>query len=142
MSSGPSVGDIIAISGLAFKVHAAYKSNGGDYSHISEEVEELQILIAKAAQHFKNTTISSDDHCYGRRIFKGCLGILEELNSLIEKFRSLASKNRKIIFTTVKLGKEDILSLREKLISNTILLKGFVRRFVFPGILLYKPYGY
>ena len=138
MSSGPSVGDIIAISGLAFKVRAAYKADGGDYSHISEEVEALQILIPKAAQHFKSTTISSGDHCYGQKVFKGCLSILADLNSLIQRFRSLASKNRRIIFTRVKLGKEDIVSLRERLISNTILLKGFVRRFVFPGILLHQ----
>ena len=136
MNSGCSVGDIIAISGLAIRVHTAYKVAGDDYRQIVEEVAKLQTLIGQVAQHFKSTTISSDSHRYGQNVLKGCQSVLQDLNLLMEKYKRLASTNRRPVFklTGIKLGTEDIVSLRERLISNTILLKGFVRRFVVPGI--------
>lgn len=50
------------------------------------------------------------------------------LNSLIEKYKSLASINERL--ARAKLGKENIVALRERLISTTVLLNGFVPRLV------------
>ena len=139
MGFGWSVSDIIAISGLAIRVYLAYKDAPDGYSHISDEVGALQILINKVAQLSKRTAISSDDHDYGQRVLSCCKSILEGLDSLIEKYRSLVSTNRRLPFISVKLGpgKENIEALRIRLTSNAVLLKGFVRRFVFPCILLF-----
>ena len=121
--------DIITVSGLAAKVYAAYNDTT-DYRHISEEVAAFQVLIDKVAQHFKSTTISSDDHYYGQKIFKGCQGVLVDLDGLFEKYRRLSSINKRIALNLIKLGKEDIRTLHEQLISNTVLLNGYVRRCV------------
>ena len=97
----------IAISALAIKVHAAYKDALNDYGHISDELMELRTLINRVAQHFKSTTISGHDFHSAQKIL-GCLGVLEDINTLFENFNRLASTNKRFIFTRVKLGKEDI----------------------------------
>ena len=118
------MGDIIAIFQLAVRGYSAYKDAPDDYRHISEEVAAFDILIVKAAQHFKSTTISSSDRYDGQNVLKGCQSVLEDLNSLIGKYRSITS-NRRLVFMRAKLGLEDIPTLRARLISNTFLLIGF-----------------
>lgn len=137
-----ALGDIVTITGLAIKVHSAYKDAPDGYRHISEEVATLRSLIDKVARHFKSTNINSDDLYYGQKILKGCQGVLEDLSRLIEKHRKLASISKKLVITRVRLGQEDIATLQAKLISNTILLHGFVRRSVIPAILLHYYYDY
>lgn len=124
------VSDFAAISGLAANVHAACKDAGDEYRYISEEVGALSLLIDKAAHHFKSSAASSHDVL---KILKRCQSVLEDLNSLFEKNRSLDSTNERLVLTTFKVGKEGIVALRERLISNTGLLNVFVRRFVVPS---------
>ena len=124
------IGDIIVISGLAIKVQTAYKVAPDNYRHISDEVGALRILVNKVAQYFKSTTISSDC-CYdGQKVLKGCLRVLEDLNSLFEKYKSRVSTNTRIALEGVKCGEENILSLQERLIFHIGLLRGFVQRLV------------
>ena len=122
------VHEIITISGLAAKVYASY-NDARDYRHISEEVAALRVLIDKTAQHLKSTT-SINDHHYGQRVLKGCQGVLVDLDCLFEKYRRLASINKRITLSIIKLGKENIGTLYLQLLSNTSLLRGFVRRCV------------
>ena len=134
MSFECTVGNFITISGLAIKVHADY-STLDDYRQISEEALALHILIDKAAKHLKSTAISSDSQYYGQKVLKNCQDVLEALNSLFQKYTSLAAINERV--ARVKLGR-DIVALQERLISDTVLLNGFVRRFVVPDILVHQ----
>ena len=129
---GWGVGDITTISTLAVKVYIAYKDAPADYKYISEEVRSLQIMVGRAEQHFKSTTVSDNDRKEGQEILKGCQSVLEDLNSLIEKYNGLASANKVQVFKKVKLGAEDIATLRARLISNTGLLNGFIQKFDIP----------
>ena len=124
------VQDIIAVSGLAIRAQIAYKNAQRGYRHISTDIAALHILIDKVAQHFRNTTIGSEDRQYGRKLLKSCQTVLEDLNSFIGKYKRLAAINRRLLFGTVKLGNKDITALRSQLISETVLLNGFVRRWV------------
>ena len=133
---GWSIGDIAAISKLATKVYAAYKDAPDDYRHISEEVMSLQIITNMAVQHFESTTLSDNDRQLGQKVSKGCQSVLEDLNSLIEKYNSLASANTTQVFNQVKLGAENISTLRVRLISNTGLLNDFFQRFDIPIIII------
>ena len=123
--------DLITISGLAAKVYAAYNDTP-DYRHISEEVVALRVLIDKFAQQFKSTTISTSDDRDGHKVLKGCRDVLEHLDCLFEKYRRLASVNKRIVLGCVKLGKDDTTTLHVQLISAAGLLNGFVRRCVCP----------
>lgn len=122
-----SVGNFIALSGLAIRVYSAYRDAPDDYRNISEGVAALQILIDKVAQLFKSTPINTGDLYSGQKVLKSCQDVLVHLSSLIQKYESLLCINERV--ARAKLGK-DIVALRERLISNIILLHGFVRRFV------------
>ena len=125
---GWSVGDIIAISRLAVIVYTAYKDAPEDYRQISDEVESLKILIDKAAPYFGSTTLNTNSRQEGQKALKGCKSVLEDLNSLIEKYNSSGSSRTSQVLKRIKLGTEDIGSLRVRLISNTALLNGFIQR--------------
>ena len=139
MSFGYGVGDFMAISGLALKVCTAYKDAPGDYRNISDEVESLHIIINKAAHHFESTTLSDNSRQEGHTVLRGCHNVLQELDALIEKYDSLASKStststtqalqRLKLSARLVIGTEDIATLRARLTSNTILLNGFIQRF-------------
>lgn len=129
MSFGCGAGDIFTIVQLATRVYRAYKDAPSDYKRIANDVKPLHNLINKAAQHLKSTTLSDDDKQEGQDVLKGCQGVLEDLNALMEKYKSLASTNKRLDFKRVKLGTEDIATLRVALISNVTLLSSFIRRF-------------
>ena len=131
MSLGFGVGDILTISNLAITVYTAYKDAPKDYKHIAEEVQSLHIIINKAAQHFKSTSLSDDDQQQGQEVLKGCQGVLEDLSSVMKKHSSLASSSTGQIFNRAKFGTEDIATLRVRLISNTCLLSNFIQRLLF-----------
>ena len=136
MSLGYSVGDFIAISQLAIKVYTAYKDAPDIYGNISDEVAGLQVLVDRVERHFQSTTISSNDRRNGQKVLKGCQSVLEDLNSLVEKYKRLASTNKRLVFKRVKLGMEDIATLRARLTSNATLLSSFIQRFDISTILI------
>lgn len=142
MSSQWGVGNFIAVSGLAVRATTAYQDAPDGYGYISEEVTTLQILIDNVAQHFKSTPFNSDDRLDGQKVLRSCQRVLEDLNSLMDKYKRLASINERLALIGVKVGGENIITLRERLRSNTDSLHGFVRRFVDLGILLHQFYIY
>ena len=133
------MGDTMAVSRLALKVYTAYKDAPGDYRNISDEVESLHIIIKKAAQHFESTTLSDNSRQEGQKVLKGCKNVLEDLDTLIEKYNNLASSSTspstRQVLQRFKLGAsqvfgtEDIATLRARLTSNITLLNGFIQRF-------------
>ena len=129
MSFGWGVSNIVAISQLAVQVYTAYKDAPDDYKHISEEVKSLEIIINKALHHFESTTLNDNDRKEGQEVLKGCHSVLRDLNSLIEKYNGLATSNKRDFFKRIKLGTEDIGTLRLRLGTNTTLLSSFIRRF-------------
>ena len=147
MSFGYGVGDVMAISRLAFKVYTACKDAPDEYGNISDEVKSLHIVIDNAAQHFESTTLSDDKRQKGQEVLRGCLNLLEDLDSLIGKYNSLApvgtstgkststSASTSQVLQRVRLGAglvlgtEDIATLRARLTSNTTLLSSFIQRF-------------
>ena len=132
MSFGFGVGDIVAISKLASKVYTAFKDAPSDYKHVAEEVKSLQIIINTAARHFESTILSDNNRQDGQEVLKGCQNVLEDLNSLIQKYTNSTNT-----FQRVMLGSEDVATLRARLTSNTTLLSSFIRRF---DSLLLLPY--
>ena len=128
------VGDILCVSGLAGKVYNAYKDAPDGYKHISNEVKSLEAMINKCARHFERITPSNSDWQEGQEVLKGCRDILEDLNHLIEKYKILALKKKGLAVTRLKLGLEDVATLRARLIFNTGLLNGYIQRSNIPPI--------
>ena len=134
MSSRWGVSDFIAISSLTVRVQTTYQDAIHDKGYISDEAAALRVLIDRAAQHFKTTPISSDDdRPYAQNLLIRCQSVLEHLDYFARKYKGLPPTTKRQVI----LSKKEIVALRESLISNTILLNGFVRRFVMPGVLLH-----
>ena len=129
MSFGYGVGDIMAISRLALKVYTAYKDAPDDYRNIADEVKSLHIIIEEATRHFdESTTLSNKKQQGGKEVLEGCRNVLKDLDALIEKYNALASSNTSKVFRRIKLGTEDIVTLRARLTSSTTLLNSFFQR--------------
>lgn len=122
------MGDILTISELAVRVYTAYKDAPENYSHISEEVEALRVLIDGAGKHLKSPAISIDEIQRGEKVLKSCQTVLTNLDDLMKEYKSVASTNKRQVFKRIKLGTEDVATLRARLISNTVLLSSFIRR--------------
>ena len=122
------MGDIMAISGLALKVYTAYKDAPDDYRNIADEVNSLHIIIEEAARHFESTTLGDKKQQRGKEVLVGCQNVLKDLDALIEKYNALVSSDRSQVFQRIKLGTEDIVTLRARLTSNTTLLNSFIQR--------------
>ena len=128
MNLGWGVDDIVTISEYAVTVYTAYKDAPDCYRHISEEVAALQVLIDEVKQHFKNSAIGSNDYQHGQTVLKSCQSVLEDLNSLIGKYKDLASTDMSLVLQRVKLGSEDVATLGARLTSNATLLSSFIQR--------------
>lgn len=124
---------MVAIPQMALRVYSAYKDAPDNYRHIGMEVESLQIIINKAERHFENASLSDKDWQQGQEVLQGCKNVLVDLNSLIKKYNSLSSASTSQVFKRVKLSVEDIATLRTRLISNTVLLHGFIQMFDIPA---------
>ena len=137
---GYGAGDIIAVSQLVAKVYAACRDAPKDYRDIRGEVKSLEIRINKAIKHIQSPTLSDDDKQEGQEVLRSCQGVLEDLNSLIEKYNSLASAKSGQIVKKVQFGTEDIATLRARLGLNIGLLNSFIQRFDIPTITIYQVY--
>lgn len=123
------VGDFIAVSALALKLIQTYKDAPGEYNHISDEVKSLHSLI-EGVQHLEMAALSCSQQQDGKEILQGCQNALEDLDEFIEKHKRL--KINKV--TRFKLGLKNMMGLRIRLISNTLLLFVFIQRFVGPNM--------
>lgn len=141
MSLGCSVGDIMAISGLAIKVYPAYNDASGAYRNSSNEVKSLHIIINKTVKHFESTTLSEGNRQEDQEVLEGCRNVPENLNALIIKYNSIASASISQIIWKIKLGTEDIATLRARLTLNITLLNSFNPRFDIPTITIGKYIG-
>lgn len=124
-----------AILRAVLKVYEVFKHAPGDYRNISEEVKLLEVIVDGAVQYFKGTILSDQKKSEGREVLQGCQNILKDLHVFIENQKALASANMRQgrqFLKRFKLGNERITTLRARLISNSILLSNFIRRFVIP----------
>ena len=129
MSFGYGVSDFVTISTLATKVIKAYKDAPKEYKGVTEDLASLQVAINSAEKCFKINPLDDGDRLDSETVLRGCQSVLEELNSLSEKYKSLDSMNRRLVFRRVKLATEDIATLRARLTSNVALLSCFIQRF-------------
>jgi len=134
MSFGYSVGDILAISKLAWDVYNVYKDAPSDFRNISDEIKSLHIIVDSdnLKAKFQDPNLSLEERERLREILQGCTNVLKDLDKLLTKYKSLGSSqgSSSRALDRVQWGKVDIGELRARLTSNTILLNTFVTRYV------------
>lgn len=122
--------DFIEISTLAARVYTCYKDALDEYIYISEDVRSLQIIIDGAKHYFEDSALSGNKRLEARKVLQGCQRVLLELDCLVMRYQNIAILKRWQFLKRVKFGSTNIMALRTRLISNTILLSNFTRRFV------------
>ena len=128
MSFGVSVGDIIGISKLAWKVFKACKESSADFKRLSGEVASLHLVLKEAeevvAENDSDPNIRPEQGTQLKEIAVGCRGTLEEVEALLKKYQRLGSKSQRT-WDRLKWGSEPVAGLRARLISNTSLLSAY-----------------
>src|ERR1700722_7813857 len=126
MSFGFSVGDFINVLALAWKVYKSCKDSCDDFKNISGEVAGLHIVLLETKDFVTEhgETLSADRAAHLSTLGKGCNGVLTDLEVLLKRYQSLGSKTQRT-WERLRWGTEDIAQLRERLISQTLLLTAF-----------------
>ncbi|KAI9774257.1 MAG: hypothetical protein M1840_004151 [Geoglossum simile] len=125
MSFGYSVGDIVLLGQLAWKAYRSCKDAPGSFKNISHEVLSLHALLKEIEENLSVETLSSARQARLEIIGDGCHSVLEELQSLVDKYESLGTQSKRT-WDRMKWGSNDIAELRSRLTSNTLLLTAFI----------------
>ena len=152
MSFGYGVGDFLAVSKLVWDVYSAYTDAPEQFRNFSQEILALHVVVSKVEDQLGISgsygaasgsgsqipaiasgswsqlptivTLSMKDKNDLKILYDGLKGIMEELDALLKKYKSL-SENHSISFDRLKWGQENLVGLRERLRSNITLLTTF-----------------
>lgn len=148
MSFGYGVGDIIAVSKLAWKVYRSCQDSGDEFKALSGEVLSMHVLLKETADETELADSSSkqtatdskhrkkkDKHKAKKSsppklktdlviILEGCNGVLADTEKLLEKYASLGSRAQRA-WDRLRFGLEDINGLRTRFISNVTVLTSY-----------------
>lgn len=126
MSFGFSIGDFIALGQLAWKVYRSCKDAPECFKNISQEVLSLHAVLREVEENISAQTLPVTRQSNLKTIGDGCRNVLEDLQSLVDKYESLGTQSKRT-WDRMKWGHEDIAELRSRLTSNTVLLTAFIR---------------
>jgi hypothetical protein len=137
MSFGYSIGDVVSLGQLAWKVYKSCKDAPESFKNVSQEALSLHALLMEVEENLSAQTLSSTRQARLKTIEDGCRNVLEELQSLVNKYESLGTQSKRT-WDRMKWHHNDIAELRSRLSSNALLLTAFIR---YGPYLLYTNYG-
>lgn len=129
VSFGYSIGDFINVGHLAWNVYKSCKDAPGSFSNIAFEVLSLHAVLREVEETLSNGGDESLSDAQSTRLSTlkdGCENVLNDLQSLIDKYESLGTKSKRT-WDRLGWGLQDIADLRSRLTSNTVLLTAFIR---------------
>lgn len=121
---GLSVGDIFLISSLAWRVYRLCRDSSNEFKALSTEVASLHIVLKETEDQIQQNNVEKGYEARLLVIADGCKDVLEDLESFLSKYESLATKTQRT-WDRLRWGSEDARKLRERLVSNTVLLTAF-----------------
>jgi hypothetical protein len=126
MSFGYSIGDIIAVSTLAYKVYKSCDGATESFRNIAGEVRSMQLVLQETQDLISENKQSLEPKRVARlvEIKDGCHEVLRDLEKLLEKYESLGSDNQRMR-DKAKWGLEEVSEMRERLSININLLTSF-----------------
>ncbi|KAI9768827.1 MAG: hypothetical protein M1840_004641 [Geoglossum simile] len=125
MSFGYGIGDIVLLGQLAWKAYKSCKDAPESFKNISYEVLSLHALLKEIEENLSAQTLSPTRQARLKTIGDGCRNVLEELQSLVDKYESLGTQSKRT-WDRMKWGSVEIAELRSRLISNALLLTAFI----------------
>ncbi|KAM0270232.1 hypothetical protein ACHAQH_009514 [Verticillium albo-atrum] len=125
MNFGVGVGDVVLISGLAWKLFKAYKDASDDFKQVSTDIMSLHAVLRETEDYLQEHTdldISRVNRL--QMLCDGCKPILDELEALVTKYDSLGTQAQRT-WDRMRFGLQDLAELRSRLISSTTMLSAF-----------------
>lgn len=126
MNAGYGIGDVIAVSRLAWSVYKSCKDAPKDFRDISGEVSRLHIVLKETEDLISdfNEDLHPDKKIQLQGLAIGCHDVLTDLEDLIAKFKRLGTRSR-TTFDRLRWSQDEVAALRVRIVSNTTLLSAF-----------------
>jgi hypothetical protein len=125
MNAGYGVGDVIAVSNLAWSVYKSCKDAPQEFKKISRDVSSLHVVLKETGEMI--TELAQNEGLDPRKVKQlrhltlGCHDVLTELRKLLSRFNRLKSSSR---FTLDRLlwSPGDVKDLRDRIVWNFTVL--------------------
>ena len=124
MNFGSSVGDVLAVGQLCWKVYKRCKDSPGSYAELAGEVGALHNVVKETEELLSQQALTSKQQNKLLICRQGCESVLKDLDGLLVKYESLGTNARRNL-DRVGFGMQDMNGIRLRLISNTSLLDAF-----------------
>lgn len=122
---GYGFSDVVLITTIANRIYHAYKDSPGEFKALSGEVETLKSTLEVFARRFCDVEHNGSVKCQPVELVLESKELLEKLDALLEKYKGLATDNRKLSFDKLLFGSEDTKKLRERMKNLTSDIQGF-----------------
>ncbi|SMQ46901.1 unnamed protein product [Zymoseptoria tritici ST99CH_3D7] len=131
MSFGFSPSDIVTLVNLAHKTYRGWKTACGDYADITSSLDGLLVLLERieneAEQPHTALIRSRKDRDNVRDIISACTATIQELSSIISRYRSLGlGKSREKNWEKICFGSKNLDSLKAKLVQHQSALSAYL----------------
>ena len=126
MSFGFGVGDVLAVSKIAWKVYKSCKDAPESFGDLSAEVLSLHTVLQELEENLDGHELPATQQTRLKTIINSCDAVLQDLQTLVAKYESLGT-NQKRTFDRLRWGSEEIGELRARLSSNINLLTAFFK---------------
>ncbi|CRK13231.1 hypothetical protein BN1708_002587 [Verticillium longisporum] len=125
MSFGVGIGDVVLVSGLAWKLFKAYKDASEDFKQVSTDLMSLHAVLRETEDYLQeHTDLDTSRINRLHMLCDACKPILDELESLITRYDSLGTQAQRT-WDRMRFGLQELADLRSRLISSTTMLSAF-----------------
>ena len=139
MSFGFGIGDIVTVSTLAWKVFKSCKDASQEFKNLSGEVVSLHVVLKETEDLVAESgSLNQDQASHLKHLAASCSKVLEDLEQLLTKYKSLGSKSQRT-WDRLKWGNEGLTDVRARLTSNTSMLSAYnsvMMKYVSPQMIL------
>jgi hypothetical protein len=125
MSFGVGVGDILVVSGLAWRLVKACKESSEDFRRMSTELVSLHAVLLETQDYVKeHKDLEVSRHHRLEILCDGCRDALRDLEGLVNRYESLGTQAQRT-WDRMRFGLKDLSDVRSRLVSSTTLLNAF-----------------
>ena len=126
MSFGCGIGDVVAVTQLAWKTYKRCKDAPESYRNISNDVSSMNMVLKEIEEAVETHPQPLERQKRLKHILDGCRNVLETLNAIVDKYNSLGTKAKRS-WDRARYGFEDVAEIRSRLSSSLISLNAFLR---------------
>jgi hypothetical protein len=125
MSVGFGVGDVVLVSGLAWKLYKACRDSGGEFQQLSAELTSLHVVMCEIKDYLaENSDLEASRRNRLEILCENSKGTLLELEGLLQRYESLGTQAQRT-WDRVRFGTHNVTDLRARLTSHATLLSAF-----------------